>query len=166
MYNKKAVKCYEAGRVFQRKGKLPDAERAYKKAIKINQDFVEAHTNLGNVLLNRGRLKEAFNSHRKALKLVPGHPMLLNNPGNALRGLGKAYEDIGEYQKSMQFVLQATRLKRASFDYSISESEELFRNINATFSLEFFSDRKGMGNPEATPVFILGLPRSGTSLVE
>jgi len=332
MYNKKAVKCYEAGRVLQRKGKLPDAERAYKKAIKINQDLVEAHTNLGNVLLNRGRLKEAFNSHRKALKLVPGHPMLLNNLGNALQlqgenekaidwfnkaitrdpnyadahnnlgnalrglgsfgeavasykrailinpglagayynlgsismeldelddaainfrkaiefdpnhieahnglgtaltdmgeidkaiasyrqaieinpenanvyralsnnkkfvdydddirsmeslyasesisdeqimhlafGLGKAYEDIGEYQKSMEFVLQATRLKRASFDYSISESEELFRNIKATFSLEFFSDRKGMGNPDATPIFILGMPRSGTSLVE
>jgi len=332
MYNKKAIKCYEAGRVLQRKGKLPDAERAYKKAIKINQDLVEAHTNLGNVLLNRGRLKEAFNSHRKALKLVPGHPMLLNNLGNALQlqgenekaidwfnkaitqdpnyadahnnlgnalrglgsfgeavasykrailinpglagaynnlgnilmeldeldeaeinfskaieidpghieahnglgtaltdmgeidkaivsyrqaieinpenanvyralsnnkkfvdydddirsmeslyssesisdeqkmhlafGLGKAYEDIGEYQKSMEFVLQATRLKRASFDYSISESEELFRNIKATFSLEFFSDRKGIGNPDATPIFILGLPRSGTSLVE
>jgi len=332
MYNKKAVKCYEAGRVFQRKGKLPDAERAYKKAIKINPDLVEAHTNLGNVLLNRGRLKEAFNSHRKALKLVPGHPMLLNNLGNVLQmqgenekaidwfnkaitrdpnyadahnnlgnalrglgsfgeavasykcailinpglagaynnlgnilmelgelddavinfrkaieidpghieahnglgtaltdmgeidkaivsyrraieinpenanvyralsnnkkfvdydddirsmeslyssesisdeqkmhlafGLGKAYEDIGEYQKSMQFVLQATRLKRASIDYSISESEELFRIIKATFSLEFFSDRKGMGNPDATPIFILGMSRSGTSLVE
>jgi len=366
MYNKKAVKCYEQGRVLQREGKLPDAERAYKKAIKINRDFVEAHNDLGNVLLDRGRFKEAFNSFRKALNLRPGHPMLLTNLGNALQvqgeieqavdwfskaiardpnfagahnnlgnalrdlgrfkeadasyrqaiafnpnyadshynlgsvlfqldeldeavsyfqnaieldpghaeaynglgnalaylgetdraiasyrkaikinprhnkahkglgnllsdlgeidgaiasyrrvieidpgnadvyrtlssnkkytkydddieameslyesknisevpkmhlafGLGKAYEDLGEYEKSMQFILQATRLKRASLDYSISESENLFDNIKTTFTSSFFSAREGMGNQDRTPIFILGMPRSGTSLVE
>ena len=366
MYNKKAIKCYEQGRVFQQEGSLSDAERAYKKAIKINQDFVEAHNDLGNVLLDRGRPKEAFNSFRKALNLHPGHPMLLtnlgsamqlqgefekaigwfnkainqdsgfvgahNNLGNVLRdlgrfreavvayqqaiqispdiadtyynlgsvlneleefddavsnfqktieidprhdkaynglgnaqaysgkideaiasyrkaieidprhknafkglgnvlsdmgeidqanasyrkaieivpenadvyrtlssnkkytkydddiqameslyaskiipevskmhlafGLGKAYEDLGEYEKSMQFILQATRLKRASLDYSISESENLFDNIKTTFTSSFFSAHEGMGNQDRTPIFILGMPRSGTSLVE
>jgi tetratricopeptide (TPR) repeat protein len=51
MYNHKAVKCYQEGRLSQQKGKLSDAERAYKKALKINQDFIEAHNDLGNVLL-------------------------------------------------------------------------------------------------------------------
>jgi len=400
MYNRKAVKCYEGGRLFQQNGKLSGAERAYKKALKINPDFIEAHNELGNVFLDRGRYKEAFNSFRKALKLRPGHPMLLtnlgnvlqvqgeldkaigwfnkaiekdpkfvgahNNLGNALRdlgrfreavnsyrralqinpeladtyynlgallielgevedavenynkaieinprhkeaydglgnalsdqgeidkaitayrqaieidprhkeayyglanalsaqgemvkaiatyrktiennprhkeayiglanalsdygeideafasyrkaieinpghaevyrslsrnkkffeydddirameslyvseslpdaqkmhlafGLGKAYEDLGEYEKSMQFILQATSLKRASFDYSISEAEDLFNNIKHTFSSEFFSDRRGLGSSDETPIFILGMPRSGTSLVE
>ena len=434
MYNKKAVKCYEEGRVLQQKGKLSDAERAYKKAIKINRDFIEAHNDLGNILLDRGRYKEAFNSFRKALSLRPNHPLLLTNLGNALQlqgeiekainwfnkaiaidpnfigahnnlgnalrdmgrlqeavvsykqaiqispeiadtyynlasvlvqldeleesvsnfnkaieidpghqgaynglgnalafqgeldkavtayrkaieinpghryahnglgnvlsdmgeldeaiasyrkaikidaghkeaynglgkalssmgeienaiaayrkaleiepshkeackglanalsdygeideaievyrrsieinpehteayrslaknkkfseydedirfmealyenenfanvqkmhlafGLGKAYEDLGEYEKSMEFILQANRLKRTTFNYSISEEEELFSKIKRTFSSEFFSNREGTGSQDRTPLFILGMPRSGTSLVE
>jgi Flp pilus assembly protein TadD len=50
-----AIKHYEQGRMLHQKGKLSSAERAYKKAIKINQNFAEAHNNLGNVLLDRGR---------------------------------------------------------------------------------------------------------------
>jgi len=366
MYNRNAVKSYERGRVLHQKEQLSDAERAYKKAIKINQDFVEAHGNLGNVLVDRGRLKEASGAYRKALKLLPDHPMLLNNLGNALQlqgkneeaiscfnaaitqdpdyadahsnlgnalrelgrveeaitsyksaikiapdladtysnlgtilmelnevddaainykkaieidpghieaynglgnalsdkgeiekavasyyktieldpgyseayhglgnalsdrgelvnaialyrkaieiepgyieaysslaknkkfleydddvrsmetlyakerlsekqkirlafSLGKVYEDLGKYEKAMEFIIEATRLERASFDYSISEAEDLFRDIKETFSLKFFSDRMTVGNADQTPIFILGMPRSGTSLVE
>jgi len=332
IYNKKAIKYYEQGRVFQQKSKMVEADRAYRKAIKIKPDFVEAHTSLGNVLLDFGRTKEAFNSFRKALRHLPDHPLLLNNLGNALHmqgknekavdwfnkaiiqdpdyadahnnlgnalrglgkfteaaasyknaihinsdlahayynlaslsieqnelddaitnfrktididpnykaayyglgnvlsdmgeldnaiasyrnaiainpeyaevylplsknkkfseydddihametlytneslsdeqkmclafGLGKAYEDLGENEKSMNFIMQATRIKRATIDYSITESEDLFKSIKTAFSLEFFADRKGMGNPDQTPIFILGMPRSGTSLVE
>ena len=332
MYSEKAVKYYEEGRRLQQQEELSGAERAYQKAIKINQEFFEAHANLGNVLQARGRLKEAHISLRKALKYRPDHPILLNNLGNALQlqgeiekaiewfnkaiiqdpdyadaysnlgnalreldrfeeavaayqhaiqinpgiadfyynlgnllielneleeaainfkkvvaidprhrkayrdlgkvlsdmgeidqaaaayrkaieinparaevyrslsknktfsiydndihsmetlyakentsdeqkmhlgfGLGKAYEDLGEYEKSMEFIVEAARLKRATIDYSISESEELFSQIKSTFSLEFFSNREGMGNPDQTPIFILGMPRSGTSLVE
>jgi hypothetical protein len=81
-------------------------------------------------------------------------------------GLGKAYEDLGDHEKSMDFILQATRLKRVSIDYSVSEEVELFSNIKATFSSDFFSAREGTGNQDHTPIFILGMPRSGTSLVE
>ena len=57
MYSRKAVKHYEEGRLLQQKGKLSSAERAYKKAIKVDQNFAEAHANLGNVLQARGRLR-------------------------------------------------------------------------------------------------------------
>jgi len=89
MYNKKAVKFFEEGRVLQQKGKLSAAERSYNKAIKINPDFVEAHHDLGNVLLDRDRPKEAFNIFNKALKLRPGHPVLLTNLGNTLQLQGE-----------------------------------------------------------------------------
>ena len=54
MYNKKAIRCFDEGRVLHQKGKLANAERAYKRAIKIDPDFVEAYNNLGNVFLDRG----------------------------------------------------------------------------------------------------------------
>jgi len=101
MYNAKAVKCYEKGRVLHQQGKLSDAERAYKKAIKINKDFFEAHSNLGNVLVDRGRLREASDSYRKALRLLPDHPMLLNNLGNALQLRGDNEKAIGWFNKAI-----------------------------------------------------------------
>jgi tetratricopeptide (TPR) repeat protein len=63
-----AVKHYEEGKMLHQKGKLASAERAYKKAIKISQNFVEPHYMLGNLLFEGGRFKEAFNEYRKKMK--------------------------------------------------------------------------------------------------
>ena len=101
MYNKKAVKCYEEGRVLQQDGRLSVAERAYKKAIKINPDFYEAHTNLGNVLLDRKRFDGANDAYRRALKLLPDHPMLLSNIGNLLQLQGENEKAIGWFNKAI-----------------------------------------------------------------
>ena len=95
MYQPKAIKRYEEGRGHQQKGQLAAAERAYRKAIKIEAGFVEAYNNLGNVLLDRGRIGEASKAYDKALRLLPENPMLHNNLGNALLMLGK-YEQACE----------------------------------------------------------------------
>jgi protein O-GlcNAc transferase len=89
MYNKKAIKCYEQGLNFYQKGKLVDAEKAYKKAIKINPDFAEAYNNLGNILVDKKQYAQAVQSYKKSLRKFPDNPMLLNNIGNALQFLGE-----------------------------------------------------------------------------
>jgi hypothetical protein len=66
----------------------------------------------------------------------------------------------------MEFVIKATQLKRNSYDYSVAESREQFDRIKEIFSPGFFSNHRDIGNPDRTPIFILGMPRSGTSLVE
>jgi tetratricopeptide (TPR) repeat protein len=96
----KAVEHYEKGRTFQQKGQLSNAERAYKKAIKVDIGFVGAYNNLGNVLLAQERIKEATGIYRKALNLMPDHPMLLNNLGNAL-------QLQGENEKAIKWLNQA-----------------------------------------------------------
>jgi len=101
MQNQRAVNQYEKARVLHQKGRLSDAERSYKKAIKSNKNFVEAYNNLGNVLVDRGRLKEASDTYRKALKLLPDHPMLLNNLGNALQLQGDNEKAISWFKKAI-----------------------------------------------------------------
>ena len=83
MYNEKAIKRYLEGRIFHQKGNFSAAERAYKKAIKINPDFVEATNNLSNAYLDSGRFDKAFHEYQKALKLIPDNPKLLNKSVNA-----------------------------------------------------------------------------------
>jgi len=137
MYKKKAIKFYDQGRIFQARGRLPEAEQAYRKAVNINNNFVEAYNNLGNVLLNIGRLTEAVDAYGKALKIMPHHAMLLSNMGNALHlqgdnkkavvllkqainsddsyadahnNLGNALYDLGDTEKAIDSYRQAIKI--------------------------------------------------------
>jgi tetratricopeptide (TPR) repeat protein len=74
MYNERAIKQYQQARTFHQKGNFSAAERAYKKALKINPDFVEAYNNLANAYLDSGRFNKAFIEYQKALKLLPPCP--------------------------------------------------------------------------------------------
>ena len=69
MHDAKAIRHYEEGRALHEKGQLALSERAYRKAIKLNHDFVPAHNNLGNVLVDRARLQEAASAYSRAEKL-------------------------------------------------------------------------------------------------
>lgn len=101
MYDPKAIRSYEQGRQLQQQNKLTAAERAYRKAIKADRNFVEAYNNLGNVLVDSGRLHEAGSAYRNALKIRPDHPLLLNNLGNVLRLQGKAEKAIGYFNRAV-----------------------------------------------------------------
>lgn len=102
MADRQAIKFYDKALAAHQQGRLSEAERAYKKAISISADFVEAHNNLGNVLMDRGRLKEATMAYRKAQSLLPNHPMLLSNVGNALQRQGDNEQAIQWFQKAIQ----------------------------------------------------------------
>ena len=102
MYNKKAVQYYKKGLVLNEQGNLTAAERSYKKAIKINKEFAEAHNNLGNVLMSQGRYKEAEMSYREALRLLPNHAMVLSNTGHSLQQQGKNEDAIFWLRKAIK----------------------------------------------------------------
>lgn len=101
MYSEKAIKCYEAGRLLHQQKKLSAAERAYRKAIKADPNFVEAYNNLGNVLVDREQLKQAFGAYQNALKIIPTHPMLLNNLGHVLKLQGEEDKAINWFNKAI-----------------------------------------------------------------
>ncbi len=136
MYKRSAVKSYEQGISFYKKGRLKDAELAYRKAIKIQRNFVEAHNNLGNVLLDEGRYREALRFYKSALELMPEHPMLLNNIGNVLQltgdfskavtyfnsaitkdpGYADAHNNLGNTLKSLGYMEEAAASYRRAID--------------------------------------------------
>jgi tetratricopeptide (TPR) repeat protein len=80
--------------------------------------------------------------------------------------LGKAFEDLKEYSESWQFYERGNALKRAESLYSPEITETNTRKQIEVCSAQFFAERAGFGVSDPDPIFIVGLPRSGSTLIE
>ncbi len=89
-----------------------------------------------------------------------------NNRPYLCMALGKAYEDSDEYNRAFQFIDEGNRLLRSSYTYNSEEEASFFHKIRTIFQPEFFQRTEGHGHNNASPIFIVGMPRSGTTLVE
>ena len=184
------------GKALQQQDKLEESIQAYRQAIEIDTDYVEVYNNLGTLLRELGRLESAVQSYRKALSINPNnvvaHYMLakikkhldyddeIQTMENLLEAadttdeqkihlnfaLGKAYEDLRMYEKAFGFLLDGNRIKRSTFDYDVSEDRAKIAKLMKTFDDRLFNRWAGCGFDDDTPIFILGMPRSGTTLVE
>lgn len=80
--------------------------------------------------------------------------------------LGKAYLDHADSARAFQHLDEGNRLKRQTFVFDVDASARWMAGIAKTFSPEFLESLAGNGNPSDMPIFVLGMPRSGTTLVE
>ncbi|HEY0105793.1 MAG TPA: sulfotransferase, partial [Rhizomicrobium sp.] len=80
--------------------------------------------------------------------------------------LGKALEDEGRYAESFDRYAQGNALRRKSVRYDPEETADHVRRSRALFTRDFFAARLGQGNRAPDPIFVLGLPRSGSTLIE
>ncbi len=80
--------------------------------------------------------------------------------------LGKALEDETRYEESFFYYRGGNDLIRAGSNYDADETRAQVRRAKTLFTKEFFEARRGLGSPSKDPVFIIGLPRSGSTLVE
>ncbi len=80
--------------------------------------------------------------------------------------LGKAYLDIGNSEKAFYHLNEGNRMKRSSLSFDVKATGQWLEQIAKTFSPVLLKKHKGSGDPSELPVFIVGIPRSGTTLVE
>ncbi len=92
----------------------------------------------------------------------------LSNEDRSLLGfaVAKAFDDIGETERSFSYLERSNALKRETFEYSIPDRGNYFDEIRSVFTREFIESIPALENTGVTPVFVIGMPRSGTSLVE
>jgi hypothetical protein len=80
--------------------------------------------------------------------------------------LAKALADLKEHRRSFEHLLRGNAGKRATIPYDEAAAMALFDRIEATFTPELIAAQSGLGDPSGVPIFVLGMPRSGTTLVE
>ena len=80
--------------------------------------------------------------------------------------LAKAYRELGEPDRGFAHLLQGNAVYRSQIEYDEAATLDALDNLAQVFSAELLDARKNLGDPSTVPVFIVGMPRSGTTLVE
>ena len=183
------------GSAFLRINKLNDAIKSYKKAIALKPDFAVANNNLGIAYLRTGDPKLASKFFENAITITPGYAtahhnlsgvkvykekdkqvslieslLIENNLSQKERiylnfALAKAYEDLGNHEELFKHLNEGNRIRKKEMSNSIADSEE----HNELIKLFFNSNNIKLTYRDSLPIrpiFIVGMPRSGTSLVE
>ena len=183
------------GSAFLRINKLNDAIKSYKKAITLKPDFAVANNNLGIAYLRTGDPKLASKFFENAITITPGYAtahhnlsgvkvykekdkqvslieslLIENNLSQKERiylnfALAKAYEDLGNHEELFKHLNEGNRIRKKEMSNSIADSEE----HNELIKLFFNSNNIKLTYRDSLPIrpiFIVGMPRSGTSLVE
>lgn len=179
----------------QKLGYVAEAEREYKHAIRLNPDADISYLGLGQLFEDLGKPEQAAGAYRKAMQCAPNKQDALANLLGLSKqvdvskeiaqaksilatledrekalvgyGLGKAYQQEKNYQAAFNaFDVANTARKSVSGAFNRKAFDARIDTMIKLFSKDFFTARKNWGNSSERPVFIVGLPRSGTTLTE
>ena len=150
-----------AGAIYIERGELDLARARFRLAIDARPDFLEAHQNLSTLIRYT-----PDNPHYAFLETELARRNALDGEQRLrlLFAVGKAREDVGHYPLALIAFHEANRLKRATLAYDEPRAERLLAALTRPFGCGDFPPAPADADP--TPVFILGMPRSGTTLLE
>ena len=183
------------GTIYNKLAQYKDGINSYKKALKLNDNNARVYLSMGHALKTLGNRKECEDSYLKAIKLFPlsgeGYWSLANlktytfneSQIQAMKSaikedmheqekiqmmfaLGKAYESKKNFKESFKFYNDGNWMQRKTVEYN---AEENSKSIDLT--IDFFKQNKEQLNFDSgisskDPIFILGLPRAGSTLLE
>jgi tetratricopeptide (TPR) repeat protein len=161
--NPEALNFY--GVALKSVGRLDEAREFILKSLALNDSMYGAYANLSDLVdFSKDKGEELFNrmdaifetaSNLEAEQLLPLH-----------FAYAKALEDRGEHERALQHYIVGGRMKRAQLEYKEEDTFGFFDAICDAFPKGMFTNRKFAGIQDERPVFIIGMPRSGSTLVE
>jgi len=160
-----SAKLYQnLGITLQQIGRMPDAQQAYLKAIELDPMMGSAYRHLAEITKVGGADSIDISETVKAAFEVQGMDE------NSIKHLSFAWAKVNDGQKNYSVAFAAYKqgndLKRNEHNYIKGNSNKLFSAITSAYSEQFISEASSSGLAEDKPIFILGMPRSGTTLVE
>ena len=150
------------GHTLKTVGQLEQSVAAYRRAIAIQPTLGEVWWSLAN--LKTIRFDEADIAAMEAALKEPG---LADDDRFHLHfALGKALEDRGQAEVSFTYYASGNRLRRAGLAYDPADMHRHVERSVALYTSDFFAGRSGLGCTAPDPIFIIGMPRAGSTLIE
>jgi len=187
---------FHHGNILYRLGLAEESEASFLRALKIKPDYSDCLKNLGDLFKELGRFDEAKACFRQALEIQPDDlkvflslfniktitgddPDLLvmqgflDKPGishadqqSLFFNLAKTFDGLGDYDTAFENLRKGNALRRALFDYDVGADIAKMKQTARIFSPDFLSQSAQGGDQSDIPIFIIGMPRSGTTLTE
>ena len=150
------------GHALKTVGRAGEAVDAYRAAADLRPDFGDAWWSLANLKTYRFDTTEI--ARMRAAEA--GEAVIADDRVHLCFALGKAFEDRGEIDDSWTYYARGNALRRAESRYRPEILETNTRLQKAVCTPAFFERRAGWGDPRPDPIFVVGLPRSGSTLIE
>jgi len=153
---------YNIGLVYQSLGRFKEAMFHYKEVLKINPNM-----NIIDRIMGRFIKYNEDDSHLKEmLQKIKNDKLTDNSKINLNFAIGKAYEDLSDYKKSFFYIDEGNRIKDKLNKHDSRPFDKLVRNLKDYFENYTFNKNISNQNFNKKIIFIIGMPRSGTSLIE
>jgi predicted Zn-dependent protease len=150
------------GHALKTAGRQADSITAYRRAIAMEPTLGEPWWSLANLKTLRFSDADVLAMRTALLR----GELTAEDRLHFEFALGKALEDEERYQESFSHYAEGNAIRRQAHPYSADENSQFVRGSKALFSTEFFAARAGAGSAARDPIFILGLPRAGSTLLE
>jgi tetratricopeptide (TPR) repeat protein len=150
------------GHVLRTIGRRAAAIDAYRKSLELQPTLGEAYWSLANLKVVRF---DADDLAAMRAALARGD-LSDDDRAHIHLSLAKALEDERQFEPSFHHYAEGNALRRAMASYDPSANRDYVRRNEETFTESFFRSRAGVGDPSPDPIFVVGLPRSGSTLVE
>ncbi len=156
------------GHIHKTLGRREESEAAYKAVLAMDPGQAEAYWSLADLK------NYSFSDAEIAAMLVLRSKLLPGGGDKTARSqtaqlhfaLAKAFEQRRSYAEAFTYYALGNGLRRVDAPFDIEHFERRTARIRSVFDKAFFGDRAGSGDPSTAPIFIVGLPRSGSTLVE
>ena len=152
------------GHALRNQGDSAAAIAEFQAATAAPDTAAEAFLSLANVKSYRFGDEELMTMRR--LEAEAAAPGRLTDRYQLCFALGKALEERREYEESFRYYARGNALKRSELVYKSDVTERNLRLQATVCTAEFLAAREGLGCPRPDPIFIVGLPRSGSTLIE
>ncbi len=161
-YPQQAKVWMSLGHSLKTAGRNAESIEAYRKTIALAPHLGEAYWSLANLKTFRFSPQEADAMRAQLAR----EDLTTEDRFHFEFSLGKVLEDAGEYAESFHHYAEGNRLRRGLIRYDAEENAAHVQRSKKLFTREFFAARVGFGCAAPDPIFVVGLPRSGSTLIE
>jgi tetratricopeptide (TPR) repeat protein len=150
------------GHALKTVGRTDESLQAYRKAIALQPGLGEAYWSMANLKTFRFTEEEiaTMRAQRARADLDEDDRLHLDF------ALGKALEDAGYYEESFRYYAAGNASRHKKIPREREESNDLVQHVKTLLTPEFFREKAGGGCETKDPIFVVGLPRAGSTLVE